>query len=219
MTPLLNLNYELFQGVNNYATQSPLLDTIMIFCADWLIFALVPLLLLLWGIPLTWRRAAIVGEHSQIVAEKRAIVLWTAIACAIAYGTNLLIEQFIAEPRPFVSHHVHLIIKHAADSAFPSDHTAVAFAVASMLGLNLFAGIYSTNRLYRRGLRWFFLVSLLLALAVGFARIFVGVHYPGDILGGIMTGLLAALIATLLRLWLQRPTQVVITLLARLRLA
>jgi undecaprenyl-diphosphatase len=54
------------------------------------------------------------------------------------------------------------------------------------------------------------LASLLMACLIGVARIYVGVHYPGDILGGALDGLLAALLVTLLRWWLRQPTDAVL---------
>src|SRR5947209_12187200 len=130
---LTQLNYTLFQDINAHAGEFQGLDALMVFCANVLIFFWPIFLLIVWGIPLNWRRRALQPGEAEIVEERRAVVLWVAIACLLAYAINLLIEQFVFEPRPFVTHKVHLLVSHAADSGFPSDHTAWSFAVIGML--------------------------------------------------------------------------------------
>jgi undecaprenyl-diphosphatase len=75
------------------------------------------------------------------------------------------------------------LVRVPTDYSFPSGHTATSFAAAVVLGWAL----------PRRA--WLFYV---LAAAIGFSRIYVGVHYPIDVLGGAVLGLLVA--TALLRL-------------------
>ena len=221
MSTLLQLNYVLFQDINVHAGHIPILDALMIFGANTLIFFWPILLLLVWGIPLSWRRRALRPGETEVIQERRAVVLWIAIACLVAYGVNLLIEQFVFEPRPFVSHKVHVLIGHSADASFPSDHTAWSFAVVGML-LFAFVPIFisAMSRRDEKGqsfdtsllskLLVFMLVALAIGCIIGFARVFVGVHYPGDVLGGAFDGLVGASIVTVLRHWLSRPTNAVL---------
>ncbi len=85
------------------------------------------------------------------------------------------------DARPFVSDHsTRLLISHAPDNGFPSDHGLVAFAVAGAI------------------LPWHRLLGVLAlgtALLIGIARIYVGVHWPSDIAGAAAIGLFAAAIA------------------------
>lgn len=75
-----------------------------------------------------------------------------------------------AEPRPLV---------HApTDGSFPSGHAATSFAAATVLTL--------------AWPRWW-PAFLLLALAIGFSRVYVGVHYPLDVVGGAVLGILVAI--------------------------
>jgi len=74
------------------------------------------------------------------------------------------------------------------DHSFPSGHAATSFAAATVL----------TATSPRWGPLWF-----LLALAIGFSRVYVGVHYPLDVLGGAVLG--AAIAIALLRLARGRP--------------
>ncbi|GAC1421958.1 MAG: undecaprenyl-diphosphate phosphatase BcrC [Ktedonobacteraceae bacterium] len=223
---LLNVNYSIFQEINAAAGAHPWLDSLMVFCANSLIFLFPLVLVMTWGRPLSWRRHSIKQEE-ELLRERRSVVIWVGIACLVAYGINLLIEQFVFEPRPFVSHHVHLLVTHVADSSFPSDHTAWGFAVVGMLLFQFFPLLPQTYLYRKEALTWrpflvpylVLLLAVVLASSIGFARIFVGVHYPGDILGGAIDGLVAAVFVTLLRRRLARPTNAIIQLAHKLRIA
>src|SRR5579875_3266009 len=130
---LLQLNYMLFQDVNRYAGRNPMLDMLMIFCANWLIFLWPLLLLMAWGRPLNWRKRVLEPGEVDMIQKIRATVLWVVVARVLGYAFNLVLEHIVFEPRPFVSHKVHLLVTHAADASFPSDHTAWSFAVVGML--------------------------------------------------------------------------------------
>ncbi|GCF11323.1 phosphatase PAP2 family protein [Dictyobacter arantiisoli] len=224
------INYALFVDLNGHAGSITWLDAIMIFLANDLVFCLPILLLLAWGIPLPWRKHSLSSERIQLLQERRSAVIWTIIACLFSYALNLTVEQFIYEPRPFISHHVHLLVSHAADGSFPSDHTAWAFAVFGMLLLSVFSWLWSARstqmagekRVFNRIPRFYLCLlamTFCAACLVGIARIFVGVHYPDDIIGGALSGLIAATISTALRRWLQVPTAWIIQLFHRLQLA
>lgn len=230
MSTVLELNYMLFQDINTHAGEYPWFDALMIFCANSLIFCWPLLLLIVWGRPLSWRKRVLWTGEADVVRENRAAVLWVGFACLLAYGMNLAIEQFVFEPRPFVGHKVHLLVTHAADSSFPSDHTAWSFAVVGMLLFSILP--FFTVAWRKGGDRWggsgfasltvpllLMIVALVVACSIGLARIFVGVHYPGDILGGVVDGLMAAFIITVLRRWLSRPTNAVLKFARRLHLA
>src|SRR5579872_3439361 len=98
---LLQLNYMLFQEVNGPAGQHPLLDVLMIFCANWLIFLWPLLLLMAWGRPLNWRKRPLEPGEAEMIQKIRATVLWIGVACVLAYVFNLALEQLVFEPRPF----------------------------------------------------------------------------------------------------------------------
>ncbi len=87
-----------------------------------------------------------------------------------------IIRFFYFRPRPFVEQGISPLIEHASTASFPSGHAAFYFALS--------AGVYRYNK--KAGF-WFFGASLI----IGLARMFAGLHYFTDILGGLLIGLLS----------------------------
>ena len=125
------------------------------------------------------------------------------LTCASALassGVALLINQLIAHfwdrARPFAAHHsAHVWGARSHDPSFPSDHASAAFSIAfSVFLFDRFAG------------------SLFLAAAsvIGIGRVFIGVHYPSDIVAGCLVGLASALLVVrLLRPLIERVVRLV----------
>ncbi len=236
MSALWQLNYMLFRDINAPAGHTPVFDGLMVFCANDLIFVWLLVLLVFWGIPLAWSKRPVTPLEVRVMQERRSAVLWIAVACILAYGFNLLIEQFVFEPRPFITHHVNLLISHAADASFPSDHTAWSFAVVGVLLFALLPALLTAQRTQTtqkstwsggtiqhsgrvRIPLWLIALSIVIACTIGFARVYVGVHYPDDIVGGAVDGLLAGGIVAVFSRWLRAPTNAVIQFAHTLRLA
>jgi undecaprenyl-diphosphatase len=129
--------------------------------------------------------------------------LATTSALAAA-GLGLLVDQAIGHlwfrERPFAVHpgDTVLLTSPTTDPSFPSDHATAAFAIA-------FAVLFVSRRAGA--------VFLLGAVAVALSRIFVGVHYPGDVLAGSLVGLASAVAVTFLA---RRPVAAVARLASRL---
>jgi membrane-associated phospholipid phosphatase len=132
-------------------------------------------LLLLWA----WWQARRAEEPVQAVAG----VVWVAAASVIAWAlSHYGLKPLIARPRPFVPMPTVLtLIPRPHGYSFPSGHATVAGALIAGLW------IYSTARTA--------LIGTLAGLLLSFDRVYVGVHYPGDVLGGLVLG---ALVVTLL---------------------
>lgn len=103
-------------------------------------------------------------------------------------GLTMGLKALVGRPRPWVAYEGDLVcLQKVGSPSFPSGHTSFAFVSATALSL-----------LYPR---WYVVVpSMLWAGAVGFSRMYVGAHYPSDVLAGALIGTGSALLAH----WLHR---------------
>ena len=108
----------------------------------------------------------------------------TGVTCAISMilgmiAVNLILKNWIARIRPYeLIEGLTLMIEKQVDYSFPSGHAANSFACAWVM-------------LRTMKKRWG-VPALLLAALIAFSRLYVGVHYPSDILAGILIGIAAA---------------------------
>jgi membrane-associated phospholipid phosphatase len=109
------------------------------------------------------------------------------LACASALGSAglaLVINQLIAQawhrPRPFADHpSAHVWGSRSHDPSFPSDHASAAFAIA--FAVFLFDRVVGS-------------IFLAAAAVIAVGRVFIGAHYPADVVAGCLVGLAAALL-------------------------
>lgn len=166
-------NQALFLLVNGTpATPTWLVGTALVF-ANYLIW-LIPLLLA--GMWLSG------GDHYRMLAVRACLV------ALLALGANQLIGLAWSHPRPFAIGLGHAFLPHAPDSSFPSDHATVFASVA----LTLLIG----------RMRWLGGVTLVVGIAVAWARVFLGVHFPLDMIGAVAVACIAY--AVIAPLWKMR---------------
>lgn len=156
-------DYGLFSAINGLAGRSALLDAIMIGSAKYLPVVFAIGLIALW---LTWKPQ---NQRAAFLAGASAL---------IALGLGQIVGYTLPRPRPYLAHPVNLLISRSVDTSFPSDHATLGFAVAVM--------VWQYNR---KAGAWL----LVLALVLAFSRVFVGAHYPTDVLGGAVLGTVTSL--------------------------
>ncbi len=115
----------------------------------------------------------------QPLTIKKSMVICGAIIAPLAYAISRISSLFYYDPRPFVVGHFTPLIAHAADNGFPSDHVLLTGAVAMVIWF------------YSRKWSW---VLWTLALLIGWARIYTGVHHAIDIAGSIVIVLIAGVL-------------------------
>ncbi|MGH0429804.1 undecaprenyl-diphosphatase [Bacillus hominis] len=152
------MNYTVFQWINNFAGSSKLLDTLMIAITNSVPYVAILFMLILW----------FNNGKKENAIRKQYTVLYTTLSVSIALLVNVIIHAVYYHPRPFITHHVNQLVPHAADSSFVSDHSVLVFSIA-------FVFILRGEKLKYIALIW--------AILVGVSRMYVGVHYPLDILG------------------------------------
>jgi len=100
-----------------------------------------------------------------------------------------ILKVLINEPRPFITlDNIHLLTNETDPYSFPSGHTGNIFALATALGLRWTFNI--KNKSIK--LAW---LLIPLAFIIGFSRIYIGVHYPFDVVAGAVIGIISGLIA------------------------
>lgn len=111
---------------------------------------------------------------------RRASVL-TLMALLVSYIiNNVVLKNAVARTRPYeVIDSLQLLIQRQKDFSFPSGHTASSFAAAVVL--------------YRRLPKKYGVLLMVLAVLISLSRLYVGVHYPSDVLCGAISGTVIAL--------------------------
>lgn len=117
---------------------------------------------------------------------KEAVITVTAIGLMviIAYYFTDVIKSFVRRPRPCgMDLEMRFLVDNCSGYSFYSRHSAIALALAILVG-------YILKPFYRYAPFW----MILWALLMGYSRIYVGKHYPGDVLVGFLVGIITGLI-------------------------
>lgn len=163
-----SLDLSIFHFINQWAGKNSLADALGVFAA---VFLLPFLFFLLFLAAFSLKKLA--EEHWW------ELMIKILIAAGLAYVIRSFLGEVFFRLRPFafLNDVGQLITMSPSESSFPSGHAAVSFAVAFFIIFN------------DRSWGWAFII---IAGLISVGRIFVGVHYPSDIVGGFLVGLVAA---------------------------
>ncbi|MFF4951953.1 phosphatase PAP2 family protein [Streptomyces chattanoogensis] len=167
-----NPDVDVLDGINGLAKDAPhWVNRAMEYIGEYGIIAGLAVLCLIawWG----------ARRRSDAPAAVAGLV-WAPLAAGIALLANIPIRAFVERPRPFKDHAgLEVLIPGKSDYSFVSDHATLTMAVG--------VGLFVASRKYG-------LVGIALALAEGFCRVYMGVHYPTDVVGGFALGTAVALL-------------------------
>ncbi|MEO7268315.1 MAG: phosphatase PAP2 family protein [Knoellia sp.] len=166
MNPFRQFDDRLLLSINDLARRTPWLHTPMLSYATYGV--------VLFGVLLLCALTA----HRHLTSRRLAATGWAGLAPLLALGMNQPLGHLIREARPYVTHPGILRLADVTtDFSFPSDHAVMAGAVA--------AGLLLSSR--RLGL-----AAAALAVLMAFARVYIGAHYPWDVLAGLALGAVVA---------------------------
>ena len=155
-------DYDWFKKINRLANRYHWLDKLSVFFAEYS-----GIIMVFYLIFLLWKN------------ELNQDLFFRAIALSFFTRFVLLkiIRKFVIRSRPFTDHNVNLLIRRLKDQSFPSGHSTFFFTLSFVIWF------------YNQEVGSWMLINSFL---IGLSRVFVGVHYPLDILGGTFLGYLVA---------------------------
>ena len=113
--------------------------------------------------------------------RKAGIMSAVALLGSLIINNNI-VKNIVQRPRPFVTFtDLQIIIPTPSEFSFPSGHTSSSFAAAAVF--------------YRHLPKKLGLPAVILAGLIGFSRLYVGVHYPTDVIAGVLMGILLSYLA------------------------
>ncbi|MFJ4865804.1 MULTISPECIES: phosphatase PAP2 family protein [unclassified Streptomyces] len=169
-----NVDVSLLYGINGAARHAPAwLDRAVSLAGEYgILLALV--LLVLW----CWHGARRQDEATAV--EACAALVWAPLAAGLALLVNVPLREFVGRPRPFMQHEGLQVLDSGlgtglghTEFSFVSGHTTLAMALG--------VGLFVANRRFG-------LLGIGLAFAEGLCRVYMGVHYPTDVIGAFALG-------------------------------
>lgn len=169
---MFSVDVTMTEFINQLSGRFPLLDGLLIAVSAFGIPVLVLIVALQW-----WR-----GGNRTLV---RHTLVSAGVAFLLGLGINQLVLLCFERMRPYDSGITHLLVAPSADPSFPSDHSTAAMAIA-------------TSFLLSKIVRKQGLALLAAAMLIAFSRVYIGIHYAGDAVGGAAIGVISAFVVSFL---------------------
>ncbi len=150
---------------------------------------------------LTLLTLAVVGY--LLLQRNNSAALLVLVAVVGGLVVSYLLKLQFARPRPDLVPHG----SHVLTASFPSGHAMMSATTYLTLGA-LLARVHTGRRLKA----YFLLLAALLSISVGISRVYLGVHWPSDVLAGWTLGACWAILCWMITAYLQRHGEVESTL-------
>lgn len=173
-----DLNTQLFLLINASDHASKLFISFAIFCANYLAF--LPIIVLIIG--------------GAINKSYRLLIIKIVITLIVALGITFLIRHLIYSPRPFALDIGTNYLYHDKTSSFPSQHAVFVWGICCTIYFN-----------YQSQLKSLLYLCTIVALLVCWSRIYLGIHWPIDIVTGFLLSLISAYITN--KIWSLRANK------------
>lgn len=119
--------------------------------------------------------------------RKMGLVITVSLFLGFIF-TNVILKNLVARTRPFYAiPDLNALVPYPKDYSFPSGHTTSAFSICTPMFIML-----------KKRYSFIFLVF---ATLMGFSRLYVGVHYPTDVIIGMVVGIMSAVLSYFLINW------------------
>jgi undecaprenyl-diphosphatase len=170
------LNILLFSTINASDGAPGIVIAVARISAQWLVYLSILMIVALW----VWA-----------APSRRGALLATGLSLGLGLGLNQAVGLLWFHPRPFMLGLGRTLIAHVSENSFPSDHATFVWSLAF--------GLIFTGASWRLG--WLLAIG---GCIVAWARIYMGLHFPFDMVGSLLISLLAAMVARVLRPFTER---------------
>ncbi|WP_188456761.1 undecaprenyl-diphosphatase [Virgibacillus oceani] len=165
MSVFSDLNISFFRAINDLGKEFTDLNPVFVFIAEYMVYFLA------LGVVIYWFTRS---------NQNRMMVICGAITFILAEIVGKIAGKIHSNNQPFAElANVNKLIDHAVDNSFPSDHTMLFFAFCA------------TFLLFKKRLGLFWIT---LAFIVALSRVWVGVHFPADVIVGAIISIISAVI-------------------------